>query len=358
MNFDQLLRFAVDQGASDLHLQAGSPPQLRIAGLIRGLEAPALGADELRQFVATVAPRGAAADLDRAMVGGLSFSAAVEGLARFRCRLFSHLGAPGLVLRVIPPTIRSVEELHLPPVVRDIALSRRGLTLVTGRSGSGRTATLAAMIDLINSSYYAKVITIEAPVEYLLAGKKSSVTQMEVGLDTPSFERGLAQALEQDPDVILVGDLRDAAAMRLALAAADAGYQVLAAAHGADTSQTIERILATVPPEEKTIAAAQLASSIEAVLSQRLAATRDGQRRPAVEVLRGGPYAARCILENRLADLANYLGGRQNGMQTLDQHLIELHQAGAISGTEALRLAAHPEAVATELRGLRTAAGA
>ena len=357
MNYEQLLKFAVDQGASDLHLQAGSPPQLRIAGLIRSLEAPALAADELRQFLESIAPPGAAGDLDRAAAAGLGFSTAVAGLSRFRCRLFSHLGTPGVVLRVIAPTPRTVEELNLPPVVRDIALARRGLTLVTGRSNSGRTTTLAAMVDLINASAHTKIVTIEGPVEYRHANKKSSITHMELGLDTPSFAQGLAQAMAQDADVILVGDLGDPETIRLALRAADEGHQVLGAMHGTDATQAIERVLAAVPPELKRIATGQLAATLEGALAQRLVTTKDGGRRPAVEVLRGGPLTSKFLLENRLTDLSNSLAGRMGGMQKLDQHLVDLYQAGLISGTEAMRQATNPEAVATELRGLRQAAG-
>jgi twitching motility protein PilT len=177
------------------------------------------------------------------------------------------------------------------------------------------------------------------------------IAQLELGQDTPSFEQGLRQALRQDPDVILVGELRDSESMRMALRAADTGHQVFATVHSTNSAQTIERILAMVPPAERSIATSQLASTLEAIISQRLAATRDGNRRAAMEILRGGPVTSKYILENRLGDLAEFIGTREGGMQRFDQHLLELESQKVISGTEAMRLATNPEAVALGMRG-------
>jgi twitching motility protein PilT len=348
-----LIKFAVEQGASDIHLQTGASPLLRIGGLIRTVESPPVSADELRQFITSIKPGVTAESLALMMVEGLDFSHAVPGLCRFRCNVYSHLGTPAMVMRVVRLQVRSMEELQLPAVLHDIALSLRGLTLVTGTTGSGKTTTLAAMIDLINKAFRCKIITIEDPIEYIHTNQKAMISQLEVGRDTPSFEHGLRQALRQDPDVILVGEVRDSETMRMALRAADTGHQVFTTVHSSNASQTIERILAMVPPEERSIATSQLAGALQAVISQRLAVTRDGNRRPAMEVLRGGPVTSKFIQENRLGELSDYIGTREIGMQRFDQHLIDLYNQKIISGTEALRLATNPEAVALGLRGIR-----
>jgi twitching motility protein PilT len=352
MEFDQLVRFAVEQGASDVHLQTGAAPLLRINGQIRTVESPPVSDQELRKFILSI-KRGLTADqLDQAMVQGLDFSYSIPGVSRFRCNVYSHLGTPALVLRVVRLKVRTLEELKLPPVLRDITLSLRGMTLLTGTTGSGKSTTLAAMVDLLNNSFRCKIITIEDPVEYVHTNQKAMISQLEVGQDTPSFEQGLRQALREDPDVILVGELRDSETMRMALRAADTGHQVFATVHSSNAAQTIERILAMVPPEERGIATSQLASSLEAVISQRLAVTRDGNRRPAMEILRGGPVTSKYIMENRLNDLSDYIASREGGMQRFDQHLLDLYHQKVISGTEAMRLATNPEAVALGMRGI------
>jgi twitching motility protein PilT len=354
MNFEQLLKFGVDQGATAIHLQAESSPQVRIGGLIRNVEGPRVSADELRAFIASIAPKSVAGDLDRSLAQGSSFSTSV-GAGRFRCVTFSHIGGPAMVLRVIPSTIRSIEDLQLPRGVREVALASRGLILVAGPSGSGKTTTLAAMVDLINATSNQKLVTIESPVEYLHTNKKALITQMEVGLNAQSFEHGLALAMQQDADTIVLGDLRDAEVVRMALAAAEAGRKVLAAMTGLAAAQAIARVTALAVPAEGEAAVTRLASALEGVIAQRLASTRDGKFRAAVEVLRGGPVTSKAIHENRLKDLSYLMEGRQGGMQSLDQHLLELHQSGAISGTEAMRLASNPEAVGVGLRTIRQA---
>ena len=284
------------------------------------------------------------------MYEGLDFSYAIPGVARFRCNVYSHMGSPALVMRIIGLTIRTIDDLKLPEVLKTITLSLRGLTLLTGTTGSGKSTTLAAMIDLINRTYRCKVITIEDPIEYMHLNQKAMIAHLELGQDTPSFEQGLRQALRQDPDVILVGELRDSESMRMALRAADTGHQVFATVHSTNSAQTIERILAMVPPAERTIATSQLASTLEAIISQRLAVTRDGSRRAAMEILRGGPVTSKFILENRLGDLAEFIGTREGGMQRFDQHLLDLYSQKVISGTEAMRLATNPEAIALGMR--------
>jgi twitching motility protein PilT len=352
MDVKKLLHFAVENGASDLHLQAGAAPMFRIAGQPRSAEGRPLTTEDTTEAVMTLAPEQSHSGLKEAIVRGLDFSYAIEGLARFRCSAYSHLGTPAIVVRVIRTTIPTIEELHLPEVIRDIALSERGLTLLTGTTGSGKSTTLAAMIDMINATIRNKIITIEDPVEYVHTNKKSVIAQLEVGSDTPSFDQALRQALRQDPDVILVGELRDVETLRIALRAADTGHQVFSTVHSATSAQTIERIIAMFPPAEHKLLLSQLAGSVEAILSQRLVPTRDGKRRPALEILRGSSVTQKFILENRLSELNDYIATGESGMQTFDQHLLKMYRENMISGTEALRQATNPGALSMGMRGI------
>jgi twitching motility protein PilT len=226
------------------------------------------------------------------------------------------------------------------------------MTLLTGTTGSGKSTTLAAMMDLINSTLRCKIITIEDPIEFVHSNKKSMICQLELGGDTPSFDQALRGALRQDPDAILVGELRDVDTLRIALRAADTGHQVFSTVHSSTAPQTIERIVGMFPPSEHKLLLAQLAGSIEAIISQRLLPTKDGKRRPALEIMRGSAVAQKFILENRLAELAEYIATGESGMQTFDQHLIRLYQEGVISGTETLRNATNPGQVAMHMRGI------
>jgi twitching motility protein PilT len=350
MTIDGLLKFAVAQDAADLHLQAGVPPRLRIKGQVREIDAPSLTDDQIRGFIRAIAPRVIVEDIDAAMARGWDFSYGAPGLARFRVNLFSALGQPGLVLRVILPKIRTVDELNLPPVIREIAQARRGLTLLSGTTGSGKSTTLAAMVDLLNSNYYLKILTIEDPVEYEHASKKSLMAHVEVGRDTESFEHGLRQAMRQAPDVILVGELRDPDTVQMALRAADTGHQVLSTIHSANAPQTIERLLAMIPSEMQPIAREQLAAALVGIVSQRLTNDKANNRRPVVEILRGDSVVAKYIMENRIADIADYIATGQRGMQTFDMHLLAMYHDGILGGTQALAVATNPEALALEMR--------
>ncbi len=350
MTIDQLLKFAVDQGASDLHLQTGSPPQLRIKRRIREIEVARLTDEQVRGFIRAIGPRTIIDDINEAMAKGHDFSYTAAGLARFRCNLYSHLGSPGMVLRVIPLFIRTIDELHLPAVVRDIATTRRGLTLMSGATGSGKSTTLAAIVDLLNTEYHIKILTIEDPIEFEHIGKKSLLTHVEVGRDTPSFTHGLRQAMRQAPDVILVGELRDSETVQMALRAADTGHQILATIHASNAAQTIERLLAMVPSVDLAIAKEQLGASLVGVVSQRLTPTKANDLRPVVEILRGDSVTSKYILENRIGDIADYIRTGQHGMQTFDMHIFQLYQQGVLSGTQALTVSTNPEALALEMR--------
>jgi twitching motility protein PilT len=357
MNLQDVLRFAVTNKASDIHIQALSPPVLRIMGQIRVVEAQPLTNDEALAFVTSIAPDAKKDYLKTSLDHGLDFSYAIPGLSRFRCSAYRHLGNIGIVIRVIREQIPEFETLNLPSAVHDVALSRRGLTLVTGTTGSGKSTTLAAMIDLINTTYRTKIITVEDPIEYIHTNKKALISQLEVGSDTPSFSHALRQALRQDPDVILVGELRDSESLRMALHAADTGHQVFSTVHSSNAPQTIERIIALFPPAEHTLLLSQLANSIEAIISQRLLSLVDGGRRPAVEILRGGPVTEKFILQKKLSELKEYMESNEAGMQTFDQHILKIYREGLISGTEALRSASNPESLAMGMRGISRTGG-
>lgn len=354
MDIASLLRFAVEHGASDVHIQSAAAPMLRLAGQMRTVEGGPLNREDVLRLLETIAPAGRAGALDQLAVQGLDFAYELSGVARFRCSAFSTLGQIGLTMRAIRTRIPSLEELQLPKVVQDIALSGRGLTLVTGTTGSGKSTTLAAMIDLINSSRREKIISIEDPVEYVHPHKKSLVSQLEVGSDTPSFDQALRQALRQDPDIVLVGELRDVETLRMALRAADTGHQVFSTVHSANAPQTIERIIAMFPPAEHKLLLSQLAHALEAIISQRLLPTADGQSRvPIVEILRGGPVTEKFVMEGRLAELADYIERNESGMQSFDQHLLDLYNQNRISGRAALAWASKPEVFAMAMRGIR-----
>jgi twitching motility protein PilT len=352
MDLDRLLNFAVEQGASDVHLQAGSTPMLRICGQARFLDGPILSPEATHRFAASILPEFLSGSLEKNLKEGIDFSHAIEGLARFRCNIYTHLRSVALAIRILRIRIPSLEELNLPPVVADIALSRRGLTLVTGTTGSGKSTTLAAMVNLINQTCRAKIITIEDPVEYVHASNKSLISHVELGGDTSSFSQALRQAFRQNPDVILVGELRDADTLRAALQAADTGHQVFSTVHSATAPITVERIIAMFPPAEHELLLLQLANSLEAIVSQRLIAAKDGAQRPAVELLRGSPVAMKLITEKRLPELTEYIATGESGMQTFDQHLLQLFHQRVISESEALRGASNAEALGMAMRGI------
>lgn len=357
MDFNALLKFAVDHNASDVHIQAGLPPRVRIGGVVRAVNLPAVTAEQAAQFISSIAPPRFHADLDEHLFRGMDFSHAIEGLARFRCSTYRHLGLPGIAMRIVRGKIPTIAELNLPPVVGEIAQTRKGLTLVTGTTGSGKSTTLAAMIELINQHWPAKIICIEDPVEYLHTPAQALITQMEVGSDSPSFEQGLRQSLRQDPDVILVGELRDVETLRVALRAADTGHQVFSTVHSASAPQTVERVIAMFPPAEHKLLLTQLAANLTAIISQQLMICRDGLRRPACEILRGGPVPTKYILEGRALELGDYMRTAGDGQQTFDQDLLTLYRQGLITLAEAVRHASNPENLAMTLRGIGAAPG-
>ncbi|MGB0715822.1 MAG: type IV pilus twitching motility protein PilT [Phycisphaerae bacterium] len=353
MDFQALLRYAVENNASDIHIQAATVPMMRIAGQVRAVEAEPLENEDVVAFILSMTPTRDSSEIEEAIKYGLDFSHTIPGIARFRCSAYRQLGQAGITLRVVKLEVPSIEDLNLPKAVQDIALVQRGLTLVTGTTGSGKSSTLASMINLINTTKRMKIITVEDPIEFVYSPDKAFISQIEVGSDTPSFDQALRQALRQDPDVILVGELRDVDTLRMALRAADTGHQVFATVHSADASQTVERIIAMFPPAEHTLLLSQLSGSLEAIISQRLVRLSAGGRRPAVEILRGNAVTEKFILENRLSELSEYIETEEAGMQSFDQHLLQMYDDHLIRMTEALRWASNPQRLSRQIGGIR-----
>jgi twitching motility protein PilT len=352
LDFQRILQMAVEKNASDIHILAGLPPRLRISSVIRTIDCPAPTDEQVLTFISSILPQQSTPDLSAALTDGLDFSYAIPDVTRFRCNAFRQLGRPGIVMRVVHVKIPSFEELHLPSTLYEIALARRGLVLVTGTTGSGKSTTLAAMIDAINQNEPVKIITIEDPIEFVHTSSKALISQTEVGLDTRSFEHALRQGLRQNPDVVLIGELRDIQSLRIALQAADTGHQVFSTVHSATAAQTIDRIIAMFPPAEHNLLLQQLAGSLEAIVSQRLMSTEKGGLRPAVEILRGTPVAQRLIVEGKTAELRAYIEQGESGMQSFDQHILHMFREGLISDIEAMHWSTHPEAMAMALRGI------
>jgi twitching motility protein PilT len=350
MDIQRLLRGAVQFGASDLHIQVGSPPIVRVHGTMTAMNLPAVSPEEIRQLVAQVAEKPELERIEAERSG--DFSYLIPEVARFRINVFYEQGRLCLVARAIPLTIKPFEDLFLPPVIQEISEEPRGLVLVTGTTGSGKSTTLAAIIDYLNRKHRLRIITIEDPIEFVHTSQKSLIAQREIGRDSPSFAESLRRALRQDPDVILVGELRDLETMRVAIQAADTGHLVFSTVHTTNASLTVQRLIAMFPVDERELLLTQLSTNLSAVISQRLAKRKSEGRIPVLEVMRDTPIVRKLILESRVSNLTQAIASRDSGMQLFDQHLAELHKAGEISGTEALRLATNPDAVALAMRGI------
>ena len=370
MDVKQILASVVRLEASDLHLQAGSPPRVRIHGKMSPLKMDAMTSEDVKIFVEQITDEQARAAIDKnhnadftyvlplgAHVARMSAWPGAD-VGRFRVNVFRERGSLSVAMRCIPDVVPSIEALNLPSVVQEIAQIERGLVLVTGTTGSGKSSTLAAMMDYVNHHRYCRIITVEDPVEFIHQSDKSLVAQREVGTDASGFLPSLREAMRQDPDVILVGELRDLETMTTALQAADTGHAVYSTVHTTTASQTVQRLIALFPANERELLLTQLASNLEAVISQRLARTVDGDGRvPVLEILRNTPVVKKLILEGKIDTLPQAVGNRESGMQLFDQHLCELYEAKIIRGTEAMRLATNPEAVSLSMRGFSTAGG-
>jgi twitching motility protein PilT len=355
MDLNDILRIAVKGNASDIHLKAGLPPLFRVDGTLMPLKkADRLVPDWLAGVLAQITTPGQRAHFEKMSEIDLAYSLA--GIGRFRVNAFLQRGSVGMVFRVIPFSVKTAAQLNLPSVVERIAMEPRGLVLVTGTTGSGKSTTLAAMIDHINSNRTCHVMTIEDPIEFLIRDKRSIVNQREVGVDTTSFAFALRAALRQDPDVILVGEMRDLETIETALTAAETGHLVMSTLHTIDAPESINRILSAFPPHQQAQVRLQLASVIRGIISQRLIPRADGKGRvPAVEVLVSTARVRECIGDSdRTKELPDAIarGFTTYGMQTFDQSFMSLVKRGLISYEDALRHSSNPDDFALRFKGV------
>jgi twitching motility protein PilT len=359
MHINDLLKIATERRASDLHLKVGGFPIIRVSGHLMALsELSRLSQEDTIAMAFSIMSGRQKQKFKDHFEIDLAYS--VPGLGRFRVNIFQQRGTVGLVLRVIPSKILTVEELMMPPVLKTIADERRGLILVTGTTGSGKSTSLAAMIDYINTTRTEHIMTIEDPIEFLHRDKKSLVNQREVEVDTKSFSSALRSALRQDPDVILVGEMRDYETIETALNAAETGHLVLSTLHTLDATETINRIISVFPPHQQKQIRLQLAAVLKAAISMRLLPRADGTGRvPAVEVMRTTNYIRDCI-ENKdktkMIHEAIAQGTSQYGMQTFDQSIYQLYKRDLITMEEALRRASNPDEFKLKIAGIESTA--
>ncbi|MFL6277766.1 MAG: type IV pilus twitching motility protein PilT [Blastocatellia bacterium] len=357
-SIDQLLTITCSKGASDLHIKAGSFPFMRINGeLMPMVEAQRLSAEDTLNMAFSIMNNRQKQRFSEMSEVDIAYG--VSGLGRFRCNIFQQRGTVGMVLRVIPTTVRTAEELRLPQVIEKIGDEPRGLVLVTGSTGSGKSTTLAAVIDYINRVRSGHIVTIEDPIEFLHRDKKSYVNQREIDVDTRSFSEALRGALRQDPDVILVGEMRDYETIETALTAAETGHLVLSTLHTLDATETVNRVVSVFPPHQQRAIRLQLASVLRAVVSMRLlrAAEPIQGRVPAVEVMIVTPYIRDCIIHGEKTALirdAIAQGTSQYGMQTFDQSLFDLYSRGLITYEEALNGATNADEFKLRVSGIRS----
>ena len=357
MALNDLLKMTFEKRASDLHVKVGVPPILRIDGRLVPIEAEKrLMQDDTVAIANSIMNASQKARFNEK--NELDMAYAVPGLGRFRVNVFRQRGSVGMVFRMVPSKILNFEELMLPPVLMKVAQEQRGLILVTGTTGSGKSTTLAAMIDFINTSRTSNIVTIEDPIEFLHRDKKSIVNQREIGSDTFGFGDALRSALRQDPDVILVGEMRDFETISTALTAAETGHLVLSTLHTLDTTETINRIITVFPPYQQKQVRMQLASVIKGIISQRLVARADGKGRvPAVEVMLGTLSVREAIIdEQKTRTIPGIIssGMVHYGMQTFDQSLLSLYKKGHITYEEALMTASNPDDFALKVKGIQS----
>lgn len=355
MELNEILQIALRGGASDIHLKAGLPPMFRVDGALVPLkDGKRMPPEEVHRMVYGIMNETQREKFAKTNEVDLAYG--VPGLGRFRVNVFQQRGTVGAVLRVIPFKVQSIRDLMLPPVLEKIALESRGLILVTGTTGSGKSTTLAAMIDHINTSRTSHVMTIEDPIEFLIRDKRSIVNQREIGVDTLSFGQALKSALRQDPDVILVGEMRDHETIETALTAAETGHLVLSTLHTLDATETINRIIGAFPPHQQKQVRLQLAAVLRAVVSQRLVGRADGKGRvAAVEVLRMTSRVRELIEDkDRTKELHDAIqeGHLSYGMQSFDQSLMQLVGQKVVAYEEAKRQATNPDDFALRFSGI------
>ena len=357
MEIDELLKVAIERDASDLHLKAGNHPIIRVHGTLIPLTAfPRLTSKDTQelgdQLMTDYQKSRIKEDFD------LDLAYSLPGFGRFRGSIFQQRGSIAIALRIIPLEVKTIRQLLLPEVLEKISLLQRGLVLVTGTTGSGKTTTLAAMIDYINTHRRENIITIEDPIEYLHKDKKSTISQREVGMDVNSFSRGLRATLREDPDVILVGEMRDLDTIETAILAAETGHLVFSTLHPLDAPESINRIISVFAPHHQRQVRLQLASILKSVISQRLIPRMDGQGRvPAVEVMIATPYIQDCIQDKEKTSLirdAIAAGVSQYSMQTFDQSIFQLYRDGYISFEQGLRYSTNPDNFKLRVMGIQS----
>jgi twitching motility protein PilT len=358
VTIDTLLRSACERKASDLHLKVGNCPYIRVDGELRPLtQFPRVSPEDMLGFAFSIMTNRQKQRFKENPELDMPYG--IPGLSRFRVNVFQQRGNVGIVVRVIPTKIQTFEELSLPRVMKRICEETRGLVLVAGTTSCGKSTTLAAMVDYINSARTDHIITIEDPIEFLHRDKRGFVNQREVDVDTSSFASALRAALRQDPDVILVGEMRDLETIQTAILAAETGHLVFSTLHTADAIETVQRIITVFQPSEQKQVRLQLASTLKAVVCQRLVRKCDGVGRvPAVEVLIITEYIRDCIVnpeKTRLIREALAAGVSQYGMQTFDQSLYDLHAQGLITLEEALRNSSNPDEFRLRVAGVRSA---
>jgi twitching motility protein PilT len=344
--FHKLLAFGVERGVSDIHFEVGYPPHYRLHGeLLSAVKVPPLTAADTEAIAVIILGDRSKVDFHRPF-GEIDMSYSLAGMGRFRASIFRQRGSVGIVMRLIPFDVLSLEELNLPPVLGEICEARRGLILVTGATGNGKSTTIAAMVRYINEARHAHIITIEDPIEFLFEPNKCMIIQREVGTDTDSFREAVTSALRQDPDVIMVGEVREHDTAETCLKAAETGHLVISAIHTPDSVSTIQRYVGMFPADAQDMVRQRLSDSLQAIISLRLLTGKEGRHRiPAVEVLRVTRTIRECIRQGRLGDIPDLVrkGRDLYNMQLFDQHLLDLAQAGLISVEAALYASSNPE---------------
>jgi twitching motility protein PilT len=345
VDISDLLAFSVKNKASDLHLSAGLPPMIRVHGDVRKINVPSMDHTQVHDMVYDIMNDGQRKVYEETLECDFSFE--IPNLARFRVNAFNHNRGSGAVFRTIPSKILTLEELNCPPIFKEICNTPRGIVLVTGPTGSGKSTTLAAMVDYINENEMGHILTVEDPIEFVHTSKKCLINQREVGPHTLSFQNALRSALREDPDVILVGEMRDLETIRLALSAAETGHLVFGTLHTSSAAKTVDRIVDVFPAAEKEMVRSMLSESLRSVISQTLCKTKDEQGRVAAhEIMIGTPAIRNLIRENKVAQMYSAIQTGQNiGMQTLDQNLQDLVRRNVISANEARGKAANKDTI-------------
>lgn len=361
MDLNAILKVAVKGGASDIHLKSGLPPMFRVDGALVPLKnGERMMPDELQAIASAIMSSVQKERFEETRESDLAYS--IAGLGRFRVNVFQQRGTIGIVFRVIPFGVKTAEQLHLPAIIQKISREHRGLVLVTGTTGSGKSTTLAAMIEQINTERTAHIMTIEDPIEFLIRDRRSIVNQREIGVDTHSFSNALRAALRQDPDVILVGEMRDFETIETALTAAETGHLVMSTLHTLDATETINRIISVFPPYQQKQVRLQLATILKAVISQRLVPRADGNGRvPALEVLISTAFVRECIGDkDRTKEIPEVIskGYTAYGMQTFDQSLMQLVKDKLVTYEEALKHVSNPDDFALRFRGIASTSDA